>query len=140
MSDGQENKGIPGKDRLTPKQQRFVAALATGQHTAKAALVAAGYKPSTDANARDMANELLNLPKVQNSLQAAIKDQFPDVEQKAASVLLQGLDDPELRIESKIKIIELLSKVFGWQAPSKHASLNVSLTGNKLKLPGEDDV
>jgi phage terminase small subunit len=120
---------------LTGKQKRFVAAYAQGK-SGKEAVVEAGYNVTSDASASSLATTMLNNPKIQNALDAAIQQQFPNVPQLAAQRLVNILIDDESRPSDIIKTIELLSKVCGWQAPSKHASVNVTLR-DKFKLPEE---
>ena len=120
---------------LTGKQKRFVAAYAQGA-SGKEAVIQAGYNVTTGDSAASLANTMLNNPKIQNALDAAIQQQFPNVPQLAAQRLVNILIDDQSRPSDIIKTIELLSKVCGWQAPSKHASLNVTLR-DKFKLPEE---
>jgi len=120
---------------LTGKQKRFVAAYSQGM-SGKDAVVEAGYEVTSDKSAASLATTMLNNPKIQNALDAAIQQQFPNVPQLAAQRLVNILIDDESRPSDIIKTIELLSKVCGWQAPSKHASVNVTLR-DKFKLPEE---
>ena len=123
------------KTRLTSKQQRFVAAHAQGM-SAKDAVVVAGYDVANDNSASALGSMMLSQPKIQNALSEAITKQFPNVPNVAAETLVNVLVNPEGRDGDKLKAIELLSKICGWQAPSKHASLNVTLR-DKFKLPEE---
>lgn len=120
---------------LTGKQKRFVAAYAQGA-SGKEAVIQAGYNVTTGDSAASLATTMLNNPKIQNALDAAIQQQFPNVPQLAAQRLVNILIDDQSRPSDIIKTIELLSKVCGWQAPSKHASVNVTLR-DKFKLPEE---
>ena len=122
-------------ESLTGKQKRFVAAYSQGM-SGKDAVVEAGYEVTSDKSAASLATTMLNNPKIQNALDAAIQQQFPNVPQLAAQRLVNILIDDESRPSDIIKTIELLSKVCGWQAPSKHASVNVTLR-DKFKLPEE---
>lgn len=131
MSDGVDDK----KPRLTPKQQRFVAATAQGM-SASDAVVAAGYNVTTSGSAEALGSRMLAQPKIQNALSTAITRQFPNVPDMAANTLVDILINPEGRAGDKLKAIELLCKICGWQAPSAHASFNVSVT-DKFKLPEE---
>jgi hypothetical protein len=79
---------------------------------------------------------MLSNDKIQNALAEAIHRQFPNVPDLAANTLVDILINPEQRASDKLKAIELLAKVCGWQAPSKHANLNVTLR-EKFKLPEE---
>jgi len=122
-------------ERLTPKQQRFVAATAQGI-SGKDAVIAAGYNVTTDSSAESLASKMLAQPKIQNALSASITRQFPNVPDMAANTLVDILINPEGRAGDKLKAIELLCRICGWQAPSQHASLNVSVS-EKFKLPEE---
>lgn len=122
-------------ENLTGKQKRFVAAYSQGA-SGKEAVIQAGYNVTTDDSAKTMASRLLNSEKIQNALDAAIQQQFPNVPQLAAQRLVNILVDDQSRPTDIIKAIELLSKVCGWQAPTKSASLNVTLR-EKFKLPEE---
>ncbi|NDG29297.1 hypothetical protein EB118_04240 [bacterium] len=122
-------------ENLTGKQKRFVAAYAQGT-SGKEAVIQAGYNVTTEESAKTIASRLLNSDKIQNALDAAIQEQFPNVPQLAAQRLVNILIDEQSRPGDIIKAIELLSKVCGWQAPSKSASLNVTLR-EKFKLPEE---
>ena len=120
---------------LTGKQKRFVAAYSQGT-SAKDSVIEAGYAVTSEKSASSLANTMLNNPKIQNALDAAIQQQFPNVSKLAAERLVNILIDDQSRPSDIIKTIELLSKVCGWQAPSKHASVNVTLR-DKFKLPEE---
>jgi phage terminase small subunit len=99
-------------------------------------VIEAGYAVTSEKSASSLANTMLNNPKIQNALDAAIQQQFPNVPKLAAERLVNILIDDQSRPSDIIKTIELLSKVCGWQAPSKHASVNVTLR-DKFKLPEE---
>lgn len=123
------------KDKLTPKQQRFVAAVSTGI-PAKEAVIQAGYKVTSDASASSLATTMLNSEKIQNALALAIEIDYPNVTKRTAQTIMEVLDNPDVRPADKLKAVEILIKVCGWQAPTKHASLNVSVR-DKFKLPEE---
>jgi len=123
------------KPRLTVKQQKFVAASMQGM-SAKEAVVAAGYNVSSDHSAENLGYTMMSNPKIQNALSAAIQQEFPNVPQLAARRLINILIDDASRPGDIIKTVELLAKICGWQAPSQHASLNVTLR-EKFKLPEE---
>lgn len=123
------------KDKLTPKQQRFVAAVSTGI-PAKEAVIQAGYKVTSDASASSLATTMLNSEKIQNALALAIEIDYPNVTKRTAQTIMEVLDNPDVRPADKLKAVEILIKVCGWQAPTKHASVNVSVR-DKFKLPEE---
>lgn len=123
------------KDKLTPKQQRFVAAVSTGI-PAKEAVIQAGYKVTSDASASSLATTMLNSEKIQNALAIAIEIDYPNVTKRTAQTIMEVLDNPDVRPADKLKAVEILIKVCGWQAPTKHASVNVSVR-DKFKLPEE---
>jgi len=123
------------KPRLTSKQARFVAAHSQGM-SAKDAVIAAGYDVANDNSASALGSMMLTQPKIQNALAESIVKQFPNVPDMAAQTLVDVLINPDSRAGDKLKAIELLAKICGWQAPSKHASLNVTLR-DKFKLPEE---
>ena len=123
------------KDKLTPKQQRFVAGVATGME-AKEAVIQAGYKVTSDESARSLATTMLNNDKIQNALVLAIEIDYPNIARRTAQTVMEVLDSPDTRASDKLKAIEILIKVCGWAAPTKHASVNVSVR-DKFKLPEE---
>lgn len=123
------------KDKLTPKQQRFVAAVSTGI-PAKEAVIQAGYKVTSDASASSLATTMLNSEKIQNALALAIEIDYPNVTKRTAQTIMEVLDNPDVRPADKLKAVEILIKVCGWQAPTKHATVNVSVR-DKFKLPEE---
>lgn len=129
------SEDLKDKPKLTVKQQKFVAAHTQGM-SAKDAVVAAGYNVTTDQSARSLGTIMLANPKIQNALAAAIQEEFPNVPQLAARRLVNVLIDDTTRPAEVLKAIEVLSKICGWQAPSQHASLNVTLR-DKFKLPEE---
>lgn len=129
------SEDLKDKPKLTVKQQKFVAASMQGM-PASEAVKAAGYNVTSENSARVMGSLMLANPKIQNALSFAIQEEFPNVPQLAARRLVNILIDDESRPNDIIKAIELLSKVCGWQAPSQHASLNVTLR-DKFKLPEE---
>ncbi len=125
-------------EKLTVREQKFVAALASGNApTIQEAVLAAGYKPSNTPSLRTMSQEIMARPRVQNALAEAIKREFPDVETNAARVLLDIMSNTMETSNNRLKAIDMLSNIFGWKAPSKSTSLKVSLK-DKLTLPEED--
>jgi hypothetical protein len=129
------SESLKDKKRLTSKQQRFVAAYSSGM-SGQEAVIEAGYNVSSTESAKSLATTMLSNDKIQNALAEAIHRQFPNVPDLAANTLVDILINPEQRASDKLKAIELLAKVCGWQAPSKHANLNVTLR-EKFKLPEE---
>lgn len=129
------SEDLKNKPKLTVKQQKFVAASLQGM-PAKEAVVAAGYNVTNTRSAESLGSLMLANPKIQNALATAIEEEFPNVPTLAARRLINILVDDTSRPADILKTIELLSKVCGWQAPSKHASLNVTLR-EKFKLPEE---
>lgn len=123
------------KPQLTVKQQKFVAASLQGM-PASQAVIAAGYNVTSDESAKNLGSTMMRNPKIQNALSAAIQEEFPNVPQLAARRLVNILIDDTSRAGDIIKTIELLAKICGWQAPTQHASLNVTLK-EKFKLPEE---
>jgi phage terminase small subunit len=123
------------KDKLTPKQQRFVAGVATGM-SGQEAVINAGYKVSSDDSAKSLAATMLNSEKIQNALALAIEIDYPNIAKRTAQTVMEVLESPETRASDKLKAIEILIKVCGWAAPTKHASVNVSVR-DKFKLPEE---
>jgi len=118
-------------DKLTAKQQRFVKSYAQGK-AASEAVVEAGYNVSTKASAHSLGTDLTHNAKIQRALAKALEEEFPDAEKQALSVLRDIITDPGLRSSERVKAIETLAKIFGWNAPTKSASINVS---KKLALP-----
>jgi len=129
------SESLKDKKRLTSKQQRFVAAYSSGM-SGQEAVIEAGYNVSSTESAKSLATTMLSNDKIQNALAEAIHRQFPNVPDLAANTLVDILINPEQRASDKLKAIELLAKICGWQAPSKHANLNVTLR-EKFKLPEE---
>ena len=66
------------KDKLTPKQQRFVAAVSTGM-SGKGAVIEAGYAVSNDNSAKAMAHNMLTNDKIQLALAHAISIDLPNI-------------------------------------------------------------
>ncbi len=124
--------------KLTVKEQKFVATLVSGNSdSAMAAVVDAGYNASTPKSASNMANKIMKRPHIQNALARAIEKKFPDIPGLGAQVVYDILQSPEEPSAMKLKALDMLIKIFGWQAPSKHAILKADL--NDLALPGEDE-
>lgn len=123
------------KPRLTIKQQKFVELHSQGV-PATEAVVQAGYNVSSKHSAQSLGSLMLANPKIQNALAHAIQEEFPNVPQMAARTLVDVLIDPEGRASDKLKAIEVLAKICGWQAPNQSANLNVTLR-DKFKLPEE---
>ncbi len=122
-------------DRLTPKQQRFVAAVATGM-SGKDAVIEAGYDVSSDKSAKALAHNMLTNDKIQSALAHAISIDLPNITRTTVDTIMTVLNNPDARDSDKLKAVEILIKVCGWQAPTKHASVNVSVR-DKFKLPEE---
>lgn len=123
------------KDKLTPKQQRFVAAVATGMD-AKSAVIEAGYNVTSDGSAASLAHTMLNSDKIQVALAHAISIDLPNITRTTVNTIMSVLNNPESRDSDKLKAVEILIKVCGWSAPTKHASVNVSVK-DQFRLPEE---
>lgn len=120
---------------LKPKEKMFVQEVLRGASNADA-VVAAGYKPSTPESKRNMGYAVSKRPHVQNALQKAIEERYPDLPKAAADTIFGIITDPSASPAMRLKAIEVLAKVFGWNAATKHQELiyNVSET---FKLPEE---
>ena len=127
---------LPKFPRLTSKQKKFVKAMATGRVTQTQAVLDAGYQPKDRKVANVMGGNIMRSPKVQNALAEALKVQFPNGPQVAAEVIMGILTDMDVRPSDKLKAIELLARVCGWQEPTKHSSVNLSIS-DKFRLPEE---
>ncbi len=137
MSDNESIVPIPKKlPRLTSKQRKFVKAMATGRVTQTQAVLDAGYEPKDRKVATVMGGNIMRSPKVQNALAEALRVQFSNGPQIAAEVIMGILTDLEVRPSDKLKAIELLAKVCGWHEPTKHSSVNLSIS-DKFRLPEE---
>lgn len=122
--------------RLTVKQKKFVKEVASGNQSLPDAVRAAGYNPSSPKSASNMAAQLLNKPHIANALDREIDRMYPDLERQATELTRGWLEDGGLRPEFKLKVLEFMAKVRGWQAPTKHARVNVDVS-KKFKLPEE---
>lgn len=124
--------------KLTVKEQKFVATLVSGNsETATQAVVDAGYNITNPKSASNMANQILKRPRIQNALAKAIEKKFPDIPGLGAEVLYNMLRDENESSMVKLKALEYLMKLFGWQSPTKHAILKADLSD--LTLPGEGE-
>ena len=132
------NKEYLAKKRLSVKEQKFVQTLVSGNSQGPAqAVLDAGYL-TTMKNAPSMAAQILERPRIQNAMAKAIQERYPDIPSKGAEVIFNILDNPEESSAVKLKALEYLMKLFGWAAPIKSASVNVSFK-DQLALPGDDN-
>lgn len=121
--------------KLTVRRKRFVKEVAAGK-TQTEAIIAAGYRPVHPNSAATMGSRLMKDAGVQLALAQEMEKHYPDTSQKAAERLHKILVDENLPPMVTLKTIELLAKLFGWQAPTKSARLNVQVT-DQWKLPEE---
>lgn len=125
---------------LTVKEQKFVQALVSGHsNTAKEALVDAGYNVTTEGSAKTLSHRMLKKPHIQNALAAEVAKRFPDIPGVGADVLYKMLTSEQTSDQTKLKALEYLMKLFGWQAPTRHLSLNANVGADAFALPGEDE-
>lgn len=122
---------------LTVKERMFVRGMIQGLN-GKEALLQAGYKPTSNDSAYQMVNQLIKREKIQNALQNAIEAKYPDIPGQGAEMLHGILTSADSTNLEKLKALEVLMKIFGWIAPTKHANLNVSVS-DQFKLPGGDE-
>jgi phage terminase small subunit len=123
--------------KLTPKQERFVRIMAEGKKNATDAVIEAGYNVANRPSAQQLGTQMMNTPHIRSKITELIELEFPDITHKSAETLYKILMNPESRDETKIKVVELIAKFFGWHAPQKHASIQVSVK-DRLKLPGQE--
>lgn len=129
----EEKKHTP----LTIKQERFVREVLTGQPISQA-VVKAGYDVTSKHSAESLGSEMMRLPKIKNALQAALDSEYPDMARRAAEQLHQMLNE-DTAPAVKLKVIEMLMKIHGWEAPKKSAHVRADLFVDKIsKLPGEE--
>lgn len=130
-------------EQLTPKQQKFVLAKAEGQTNAQAAITA-GYN-MVKTTADRMGQYVMESRRVATALSEVIDEAFPDVRKKAAKILDRMLTPdtrelpcscpqcghnfsvpvelPQVANKDQLKAIELLAKLYGWNAPAKQQTL-----------------
>lgn len=120
------------KKELSVREERFVQEVASGKSGAEAAR-AAGYS-QTKGVAALAAHRLMNREHVQNRLQEVIATEYPNVTRLAAERLFGIINDSQAAPATHMKAIELLMKIFGWEAPKKSAHLRVDVD-EKFKLP-----
>ncbi len=120
---------------LNPRQELFVKNMAKGT-SATQAIINAGYNVSTRDSANRMGSRLMSQPSIKNALAAALDKRFPDLPNEAADTIHSIMTDASQPAAIKLKAIEVLAKIFGWHAPTKHAQINYSVQ-EKFKLPEE---
>ncbi len=120
---------------LSIKEQKFVRAITQGANQSEAVRLA-GYNPSTPQSAASMANTIMKRERVQHALALAIEEEFPEIAKTGGRILHEILVSPASAPMEKIKALEVLMKIFGWQAPTKSAHLNVNVQ-DTFKLPEE---
>lgn len=119
---------------LTVKQQKFARGISQGK-TRSEAVVDAGYNVSSKHNARIMGYQMMQKPHITNAVQAYIETEMPNLPGTAAQVLYEILLSPDSRPSDRIKAIEMLAKICGWNAPSKSVNINTKVESDKWKLP-----
>lgn len=125
-------------EKLNHREKKVVEALSSGAaKTAQEALLMADYNPSNKNSLRVMAQKVMGRPRVQNALDAAIKARYANHGEIAAETVMELMQDTTQSPMVRLKAVELLAKFLGWNAPTKHASVNVSLKDD-LALPEDE--
>ncbi len=124
------------KDKLTMKQKRTALDHVVNNIPIGKA-VARNYDTSSTKSAQVIGNRLLSSPKFQNFLQVELYKQYPDSRATRFKVLHEILENERARPGERMKAIEIVNKMVGDQAPTRHerAEVKVSLP----KLPGSKE-
>ena len=125
------------KQRLTNKQAKFVKEYVVNDRGVKGAVVAAGYDVHNPNSAAIMGNRMLNQPKIQNEIKAELDRLYPQSRAKRFDVLHEILENGKARPMERMKAIEVLNKMVGDSAPTKH--LRAEFKGEIPKLPGSKE-
>jgi hypothetical protein len=124
------------KKQLTIKQQRTAMDHVVNNVPIKQA-VANNYNVTNPNSASIIGTRLLNSPKFQNFLQAELEKQFPQSRATRFQVLHEILEDPKMQPNARMKAIEIVNKMVGDQAATRHERAEVKVT--LPKLPGSKD-
>ena len=124
------------KAKLTMKQKR-TALDHVVNNTPIGKAVANNYDTGSKASAQVIGNRLLNSPKFQNFLQVELYKQFPNSRATRFQVLHEIIEDTRLRPMERMKAIEVVNKMTGDAAPTRHERAEVKVT--LPKLPGSKE-
>jgi phage terminase small subunit len=120
------------KKRLTPKQQKFVAAVTTGGKSQKDAVVEAGYAGKNDAQLYNQANRLMRKPHVQTAIAEVIASAYPDSDSDIAQGfkrIFEGFKsgDESIKPSDFIRAVNEYAKITGQHAAKKSAQVKVNV-------------
>lgn len=127
-------------DKLTPDKQRVVNEVLSGTPASHA--VQKVYGEQDKKKAEKKAYDIIQNPKVQNALQEKLNQMYPNLSEGVAKklklIMEQPIkfdrDAPGISVTEYLKVVEFLSAVQGWKAPTKSWNLKANL-GN-FKWPG----
>jgi hypothetical protein len=127
----------PKKKRLSIKEKIFVQeVLKPGVSQTEAYLVASPNV--TRESAKELGHRMMERPHVQEHINQILEKMYPETAKNAADVIMEIMNDPETRPETRLKCVEILAKLKGWNAPTKTQNLSAKVDMSKFKLPGSD--
>jgi hypothetical protein len=130
----------PAFDVLTPKQQRFVAemALSPEPKSQTQAVINAGYDVKDRHCAGVVGASLVSTPEVRSAIKELILAKYPDIHSDRLMWIQEAIQAPigdrGMTWETKLKVLDQITKLFGDSAPTKHLRANLK---DFLKLPGQ---
>lgn len=124
------------KKELTVKQQRTALDHVVNNVPIRQA-VENNYNVTTKKSAEVIGTRLLNSPKFQNFLEVELNKQFPNSRATRFKVLHEILENEQARPAERMKAIEIVNKMVGDYAPTKH--LRAEFKAGVPKLPGSKE-
>lgn len=125
------------KKQLTNKQAKFVKEYVINDRGVKGSVVAAGYDVGNPNSAAIIGNRMLKSPKIQNEIKAELDKLYPDSRRTRFHVLHEILENPKQQPNARMKAIEIVNKMVGDAAPSRHERAEVKVT--LPRLPGSKE-
>lgn len=127
-------------DKLTPQKQVFVNEVLSGTPASHAVTKILGVEDKKKAEKK--AYDLVQSPSVQNALQERLNQMYPNLSEGVAKKLKLIMEQPikfekeapGITVNEYLKVVEFLSTVQGWKAPSKSVSLKANVTN--FQWPG----
>lgn len=124
--------------RPNPRTQLFVRELLAHPEKTQAQAYMVAHPNVTKLTATVHGSNTLAKPHVQAHINEVLDQMYPELAKSAAAVLMETLNNPEIAISMKLKVIEMLAKFKGWNAATKIDKREVKVDLTKFRLPGSE--
>lgn len=131
MEDGSNKKA-------TLRERKYARVFAKTGNNALA-IKEAGYSTSSSKTISDKGSQLRQRPHIQREIDKAMESFWPEADKDLVDGIQKRLTDPETKTSDFVKLADLLVRIKGHAAPTKHQRLVATIKTPLGSLGGGDD-